>query len=225
MPKTTTTFQAARADVAAASRTLAAKGLLIGTAGNVSVRIGDHIAVTGTGVVLGEATPEQVTVVDLDGEVVAGELVPTSELELHLGVYRRYDAGAVVHTHSPEATALSLVRDELPCVHYQLLLLGGAIRVAPFAAFGTPELAESVLTALAGKLAALLANHGAVTHGPTLDQAVDNALLLEWACGVYLRAAAAGTPRVLDSEQQAAVITAALQRGYGTTRKLSEESP
>lgn len=224
MPNTTPSFESIRAEVAAAGRTLAAEGLLIGTAGNVSARADDYVAVTTTGVVLGNATPEQVTVVDLDGTVVAGEFAPTSELELHLGVYRRFNAGAVVHTHSPLATALSLVLDELPCIHYQLLLLGGAVRVAPFAAFGTPELAEYVLTALEGKAAALLANHGAVTHGPTLDKAVENAQLLEWACGVYQHAAAIGTPRALDTEQQAAVITAAISSGYGSTRKLNEES-
>lgn len=224
MPKTTTPFQIAGQDVAAACRSLAAEGLLIGTAGNISVRTGDHVAVTATGVVLADATPEDITLVDLDGAVVAGELEPTSELELHLGIYRRYDAGAVVHTHSPMATAVSTVLDELPCIHYQQLLLGGATRVAPFAAFGTPELARSVLAALDGKFAALLANHGAVTHGRTLGKAVDNALLLEWACGVYQHAAAIGTPRELDPERQAAVVTAALQRGYGTTRRINEES-
>ena len=71
-----------------------------------------------------------------------GELAPTSELDLHLGVYRRYDAGAVVHTHAPMATALSCVLDELPCVHYQMLLLGGTVPVAPYETFGTPELAR-----------------------------------------------------------------------------------
>ncbi|MEV6627701.1 class II aldolase/adducin family protein, partial [Amycolatopsis sp. NPDC051114] len=145
----------ARRAVARASNGLAGEGLLIGTAGNVSVRAGEHVAVTATGVVLGAATPDDVTVVDLDGTVVAGELAPTSELELHLGIYRRYDAGAVVHTHSPQATAVSLVLDELPCVHYQQLALGGSVRVAPFAVFGSAELAAGTLAALDGKAAAL----------------------------------------------------------------------
>src|SRR5436309_2138111 len=112
-----------RAAVADACRRLGAEGLLIGTAGNVSVRAGERVAV-----------------VDLDGKIVAGTLQPTSELDLHLGVYRRYGTGAVVHTHAPMATALSLVLDELPCIHYQLLALGGTVRVAPYATFGTPEL-------------------------------------------------------------------------------------
>ncbi|WP_290053733.1 class II aldolase/adducin family protein [Amycolatopsis solani] len=205
----------ARRSVARACHGLAGEGLLIGSAGNVSVRVGEHVAVTATRVVLSRATAADVTVVDLDGEVVAGERAPTSELELHLGIYRRYDAGAVVHTHSPQATAVSLVLDELPCVHYQQLALGGAIRVVPFAVFGSPELAAGTLTALDGKSAALLANHGAVAHGPTLEAAVDNALLLEWACGLYVRAATLGAPRVLDPAQQEAVVTAAVRRGYG----------
>ncbi|MFD4506893.1 class II aldolase/adducin family protein [Streptomyces sp. GbtcB6] len=214
-----------RAAVADVCRRLGAAGLLIGTAGNVSVRVGDRVAVTATGAVLAQLTAGQVTVVDLDGKVVAGTLQPTSELDLHLGVYRRYGAGAVVHTHAPMATALSCVLDELPCIHYQLLALGGTVRVAPYATFGTPELAESVLAALDGRSAALLANHGSVTVGPTLDKAVENALLLEWACGVYQHAAALGTPRVLDERQQLAVIEAAIARNYGTTRTLQEGKP
>ncbi|GAA4624194.1 class II aldolase/adducin family protein [Actinoallomurus vinaceus] len=213
-----------RRSVAAACHGLAREGLLIGTAGNVSARSGDRIAISATGVVLGHATLDEMTVVDPDGGVVAGDLEPSSELELHLGVYERYGAGAVVHTHSPQATALSLVLDELPCVHYQQLQIGGSVRVAPFAVFGTPELAELVLTALEGRSAALLANHGAIAHGPTLDKAVENALLLEWACGVYLRAATIGTPRALSTDEQAAVITAALSRGYGRTRRIDKEN-
>src|SRR3954471_9356297 len=143
MTDSSTALGEERAAVAAACRRLGAEGLLIGTAGNVSVRAGERIAITATGAVLAALTPDQVTVVDLDGQVVAGTLRPTSELDLHLGVYHRYGTGAVVHTHAPMATALSCVLDELPCVHYQLLTLGGAVRVAPYATFGTPELAES----------------------------------------------------------------------------------
>ncbi|MEU1180335.1 class II aldolase/adducin family protein [Streptomyces sp. NPDC005820] len=209
-----------RTAVADACRRLGAEGLLIGTAGNVSVRVDDRVAITATGAVLAALTPDQVTVVDLDGKLVEGTYEPTSELELHLGVYRRYGTGAVVHTHAPQATAVSCVLDELPCIHYQLLALGGSVRVAPYATFGTPELAESVLTALEGRSAALMANHGSVTHAVTLDQAVEHALLLEWACGVYQRAASMGTPRFLDEQQQLAVIEAAIARNYGTTRPM-----
>ncbi|NNN33901.1 class II aldolase/adducin family protein [Streptomyces sp. S3(2020)] len=223
MTDSSSAWSVERAAVADACRRLGAEGLLIGTAGNVSVRSGDRVAITATGAVLADLTPDQVTVVDLDGKIVSGTLRPTSELDLHLGVYHRYGTGAVVHTHAPMATALSLVLDELPCIHYQLLTLGGTVRVAPYATFGTPELAESVLTALEGRGGALMANHGAVTHAPTLDKAVEHALLLEWACGVYQSAAAIGQPRVLDEQQQLAVIEAAVARNYGSTQPASPE--
>ena len=208
-----------REQVAHACRQLAAEGLLIGTAGNVSARAGDRVAITATGAPLAEVGVDEVTIVDLDGTTVAGALAPTSELDLHLGVYRRFDsAGAVVHTHAPMATALSCVLDELPCVHYQMLLLGGTVPVAPYRTFGTPELAEVVLDALDGRTAALMANHGAITYGPSVEKAVELSLLLEWACTVYWRAAQLGDVSSLDGDQRAAVIAAAVERGYGTTR-------
>lgn len=210
-------LEPARERVAQAGRRLAAEGLVLGTAGNVSEREGGLVAITPTGAVLEELTPEQVTVVDLDGRVVDGGLAPTSELELHLGAYRRYDAGAVVHTHAPMATALSCVLAELPVVHYQLLTLGGGpIRVAPYRTFGTPELAEVTLDALEDRAAALMANHGAIAHAPDLGTAVEFSLLLEWACNVYWHAAAVGTPRRLDPDECQAVVDTLLERSYGS---------
>ena len=138
-------------------------------------------------------------------------------------MYQRFDAGAVVHTHAPMATALSCAVDELPVVHYQMLLMGGSIRVAPYATFGTPELAESVLDALDGRTAALMANHGAITHAADLDGAVELSLLLEWACTVYWRAATLGVPRTLDEDQRQAVVETAIGRGYGKTKRVGEE--
>jgi L-fuculose-phosphate aldolase len=217
-------LDAVREQVAATSRRLAAEGLVLGTAGNVSARSGDDVAITPTGAVLAELEPEQVSVVGLDGQQVDGDLAPTSELDLHLGVYRRYDTGAVVHTHAPMATALSCVlEDELPCVHYQMLLLGGTVPVAPYETFGTPKLASSVLDALEGCSAALMANHGAIVHAQDLDAALELSLLLEWACTVYWRAAAIGEPRVLGAEQREAVVAAALSRNYGTTHPVGDD--
>jgi L-fuculose-phosphate aldolase len=190
---------------------------VLGTAGNVSERVGELVAVTPTGAELEHVVADQVAVVDLDGRQVAGELEPTSELELHLGVYRRYGAGAIVHTHATIATALSCVLDELPVVHYQMLLLGGPVRVAPYATFGSSKLAEETLEALDGRNAALMANHGAVVHGPDMASALERSRLLEWACSVYWHAAAIGTPHALDDEQTTAAVAAAIERGYGTT--------
>jgi len=208
-----------RGSVAAAARTLAEEGLLIGTAGNVSMYDGTAVAVTATGVHLAECTAEDVTVVDLDGTVVEGRLKPTSELDLHLAVYRASANRAVVHTHAPFSTAVACVLDELPVLHYQQLLLGGAIRVAPYATFGTPELAAHTLEALEGRHAALLANHGSVAVGDDLGSAVERALLLEWLATLHHRASVLGTPRLLDEAQQTAVVEAALARHYGTTQE------
>jgi L-fuculose-phosphate aldolase len=214
-----------REQVAAACRRLADEGLLIGTAGNLSARREDLVAITPTGATLAEIAADDVSVVDLEGQVVTGKLAPTSELDLHIGAYRRFaGAGAVVHTHAPMATALSCVLDELPCVHYQMLLLGGTVPVAPYATFGTPELAQSVLDTLEGRSAALMQNHGAIAYGADLDQAVEHSLLLEWACTVYWRAAQIGEPRVLDEAERGAVVTAAIDRGYGTTVPTARSS-
>jgi L-fuculose-phosphate aldolase len=208
-----------RVQVAAACRRLADEGLVRATSGNLSARIDEeHVAITPTGGVLAELAASQIVVVDLAGAVVEGEHAPTSEIALHLGAYRRFGAGAVVHTHAPFATSLSTVLDELPCVHYEMLALGGSVRVAPYRTFGTPELAEGVLDALEGRSAALMANHGALTIGPDLDAAVEATLLLEWACGVYWRAAAVGSPRVLDDAAMGAVAATIAERGYGRLR-------
>jgi L-fuculose-phosphate aldolase len=207
-----------RAAVAAACRRLAEAGLVRGTAGNVSVRHGERVAITPTGAQLADLGADDVVVVSLDGAVIAGALAPTSELDLHLGVYARYASGAVVHTHAPNATALSCVLDELPCVHYEMLLLGGPVRVAPYATFGTPALAAGVVEALQDRTAALMANHGALTHGGDLDAAVTATELLEWAADLYRRACTVGTPRVLDAAAREAVVAHALDRGYGATR-------
>ena len=214
-----------REDVAAAARRLAAEGLLIGTAGNVSALdpATGLVAITATGVVLADCTAAQVSVVDQGGAQVDGTLEPTSELDLHLALITSYGVGAVVHTHAPNATAISCVRDDLPVLHYQQLLLGGAIRVAPYQTFGTPDLAAGVVAACVGRSAALMANHGAVTYGSTLAKAVDNALLLEWCCRLFRHASSLGTPHTLDEQQQLAVIEAAIARDYGNQKPVDRE--
>lgn len=212
-------LKAEREHVALAARRLAEGGLVTGTAGNVSARAGKMVAVTPTGAVLERLTAAEVAVVDLEGNHLDGDVAATSELGLHLGAYRRFGAGAVVHTHAPMGTALSCVLDEVPVVHYLMLGLGGPVRVAPYATFGTPELAEATLDALEGRSAALMSNHGTITLGPDPDAATEATRLLEWACTIYWRAAMVGTPRVLDAEQQQAFIDTVTARGYGTVQE------
>jgi L-fuculose-phosphate aldolase len=153
--------------------------------------------------------------VELDGSPLDGP-APTSELGLHLGVYQRFDwAGGVVHTHSPMATAIGCVLDELPPIHYQMLSLGGAVKVAPYATFGSDELHEHVLAALEGHTAALMKNHGTLTCGTGLDSAVEATLLLEWACSLYWHASQIGEPSVLSDDQLADVATQVQRLSYG----------
>ena len=206
----------ARADVIRTARRMVADGLVVGTSGNVSCRVGDLVAVTPTGTDYDTMGPADVAVVDLDGRLVDGALRPTSELPLHLAAYRDHGAGAVVHTHSTAATALSLLRTEVPLVHYQVAMFGGPVLVAPYATFGTEELRDNASAALRGRTAVVLANHGTLTTGPDLRGAYDRARQLEWVCDVWLRAAAVGEPAVPPLAEVEHVV----QRfaGYGQPR-------
>ncbi|MEU6389897.1 class II aldolase/adducin family protein [Streptomyces sp. NPDC046939] len=163
-------------------------GLVVGTSGNVSIRVGDTVLVTPSGVPYDRLGPDDLVAVDLYGERQAGTLTPTSELPMHLAVYRHTDARAVVHTHAVHATAVSTLVTELPAIHYMTAALGGRVRVAPYATYGTQELAEHVLDALSGRTGCLLRNHGTLTYGDTLDAAYDRTAQLEWMCRLWLTA-------------------------------------
>ncbi|HUI05172.1 MAG TPA: class II aldolase/adducin family protein, partial [Acidimicrobiales bacterium] len=185
-----------REAVASASRYLAEKGLVIGTAGNISARRDDLIAVTPTGSDLGDLTAEMITIIDLAGEVVDGEFAPTSEVPLHTGIYAATNALAVTHAHAMASTALSCCHDELPPLHYSCLELGGAPRTAAYATFGSQELADNVIKALEGRNAAMMQNHGSVAYGSTMKDAIHRLELLEWLAELFWRASAMGTPKV-----------------------------
>src|SRR4051794_19057833 len=183
------------------------------------MRVDDQIVVTPTGGVFGEMRAEEMAIVDPSGELVEGERGPTSELALHLLLYERMDAGAVVHTHAPYATALSCVVDEVPAVHYSMLMFGGSLRVAPYATFGTAELAANVEQGLEGGTACLMQNHGHVGYGHDLEYAVETALLVEWACTVYWRARAIGEPAALSDQQLQDVAAQVTRLGYGQMKE------
>ncbi|MCF6526289.1 class II aldolase/adducin family protein [Streptomyces sp. JJ36] len=197
------------------ARRTVADGLVVGTSGNVSARVDDTVLVTPTGVSYDRLGPDDLCAVDLAGRPVAGTLRPTSELPLHLAVYASTGARAVVHTHAVHATAVSTLVDELPAVHYLTAALGGPVRVAPYATYGSEELAWHVRTALRDRTGCLLANHGAVTCGTSLDQAYERAAQLEWMCRVWLAASSVPgrTPALLPTAELDRV-TAKL-RGYG----------
>ncbi len=200
-----------RAELVRFAQRLRPEGLVVGTSGNLSVRAGDLVAATPSGLDYDVLTPELICVTDLDGKQLEGELDPTSEMPLHLSVYNTTDHTSVVHTHATAAAVASTLVDELPVVHYLTALFGGPIRVAPYATYGTPELAASVTEALKGRAGCLMSNHGTVTVGDSLAKAYLLNQYLEWLCEVWLRAATAGaalgaSPRELPADELDRVI-------------------
>lgn len=205
--------------VVATARRTASEGLVVGTSGNVSARVGGTVLVTPSGVPYDRLLPEDLTGVDLEGNQVLGTLAPTSELPLHLAVYRNTDAAAVVHTHAVHATAVSTLVAEVPSVHYAAAMLGGPVRVAAYARYGTDELAGNMLTALRDRTGCLLGNHGTVTYGADLDEAYDRTAQLEWLCRLWLTASSVPgrTPALLTPEQLSDVGEAL--KGYGQPQR------
>jgi L-fuculose-phosphate aldolase len=192
------------------AREVAAGGLVVGSSGNLGIRRGDHLLITPRGSRLRAIDPADCVCVGLaDGAVSAdhaADSLPSSELPLHLAVYAAAPgAQAIVHTHSHFATVLSTLIDEIPAIHYVTVEFGGPVRVAPYATYGSADLAEGVAAALAGRSAALMANHGAVVLGGTLEEAIERAHQLEWLASVYWHARVFGAPALLDGEQLGAV--------------------
>lgn len=217
-------FGAERENLVAFGRRLVADGLVEGMSGNLSVRAGELIAITPSGVPYDELEPDGICLVrpggpagrgEPGGPVTASGGRPSTETPMHLAVYQATDAAAIVHTHSPFVVALSAVLDVLPAVHYAMAGLGGLVRVAPYARFGTQELASGAVSALAGRTAVILRNHGALTYGATLGQAYDRARTLEWLARVYWYACQAGTPATLDGDALAEVSAATRALRYG----------
>ncbi len=193
-----------------AAREVAGSGLVVGSSGNLGVRRGEHLLITPRGSRLAAIDPADCVCVALaDGSVSPDHVrssLPSSELPLHLAVYAAApEATAIVHTHSHFATVLSTLVDEIPPIHYVTTEFGGPVRVAPYATYGSVELAEGVAAALAGRSAALMANHGAVVTASALDRAVEQAHQLEWLASVVWHAQVFGTPKLLGQEQLGAV--------------------
>jgi L-fuculose-phosphate aldolase len=217
-------LDAARAQLVSYSARLLDDGLAVGSAGNMSVRIGDRVAITPSGISYTELRPEDICLVGMDGAELQSSETPSSETPMHLAIYAaakaqaEAQAGAVVHTHSPEVIALSAGRDELPAIHYAITGLGGPVRVAPYVRFGSAGLAASAVTALDGRSAVILRNHGAVTYGRDLAQAYDRALLLEWLARTYRLALSYGEPAILSAAELDEVTAESRRRRYGERR-------
>jgi L-fuculose-phosphate aldolase len=217
-------LQAARAQLVTYSARLLDDGLAVGSAGNMSVRVGDVVAITPSGIGYADMRPADVCLVTPAGTELTDEAgrrnaeTPSTETPMHLAIYAATSAQAVVHTHSSEVIALSASRDELPAIHYQITGLGGPVRVAPYVRFGSAGLAAAAVEALDGRSAVILRNHGAVTYGRDLAQAYDRALLLEWLARTYRLALSYGEPSILSAEALDEVTAEAKRRRYGERR-------
>jgi L-fuculose-phosphate aldolase len=216
-------LQAARTQLVSYSARLLDDGLAVGSAGNISVRAGEIVAITPSGVSYAEMHPADICLITLDGIQLGdtgdgAQETPSSETPMHLAIYAAIGAGAVVHTHSPEVIALSATRSELPAIHYAITGLGGPVRVAPYVRFGSAGLAAAAVEALEGRSAVILRNHGAVTYGRDLAQAYDRALLLEWLARTYRLALCYGEPAILSAAELDEVTAETRRRRYGERR-------
>jgi L-fuculose-phosphate aldolase len=178
------------------------EGINQGTSGNVSARWGDGMLISPSGIPYDELTPEDIVFVDAHGTHPPGQR-PSSEWRLHLGILQaRADIGAIVHTHSIHATALSMRGMEIPAAHYMVAAAGGPnIRCARYATFGTPELSARAIEALEGRSACLLANHGVVTAGPDLRRALWLAGEVEVLARQYILSLMLGGPDLLSDAE------------------------
>lgn len=185
---------------------MCAEKLSLGTSGNISIRIGDHVVISPSAVPYADLTPDMVPIIDLNGNVVEGHYKPSSETPLHTLIYRETDARAVIHTHPVYGVVLGSLRDETPLIHYMVAPMGGAVRVAPYAKFGTQELADNVLAAAKDRSAVLMQNHGAIAWGNDLESAYSKCKYLEWCCEVWCKAAAIGDPHLLTTQEVQEVV-------------------
>jgi L-fuculose-phosphate aldolase len=199
---------APRKAVVATAQAMERAGLAPNRSGNVSCRIDGGLLITPSGLPYGKMSFRDIVALDLTGTVRSGTRTPSSESPFHTAIYRaRSDAGAIVHTHSPHATALACARREIPAFHYMIALAGGPVRCAEYATFGTQALAENALRALDGRKAVLLANHGVIAIGATLETAYEVACEVEHLAGQYLQMLAAGIePVILDDAEMSRVM-------------------
>jgi L-fuculose-phosphate aldolase len=207
------------------ARRMAADDLAPGASGNLSVRRGGLMAITPSGMPYERMTPADICLIRTSDAALISGPRPSTETPMHLALYQASHVGAIVHTHSPFVIALSTVLDELPAVHYAMADLGGPVRVAPYARFGTTQLAASAAAKLAGRNAVILRNHGALACGPTLERAYERACTLEWLARVYWYARLAGAPQTLSESALAEVSDAVRALRYGEAAPPSETAP
>lgn len=216
--------EAAAQEVLAAALAMSRAGLSPGRSGNVSRRIEGGFVVTPSGLAYESLRPDDMVFLDLEGRVTAGRRKPSSEAPFHAAIYRaQAGLGAIVHTHSAKATALSCARRGIPAFHYMVAAAGGAdIPCAGYATFGTDELARSAVEALRGRRATLLANHGVIALGQTCAEALALAGEVENLAGQYLALLASGlTPVILDAAEMERVVARFADYGQTSSTRRS----
>ncbi len=187
------------------------RGLATGTFGNVSVYNPeeDLMAISPSGMDYYKTEPEDIVVMRLDGTVVEGKAKPSSEYDLHRIFYqKRPDVRAVVHTHSKYATTISCMHKPIPPIHYVIGYAGKEIPCAPYAQFGTWELAESCYETMGDRNGVLLGNHGAVAVGGNISYAMDTAQQMEFVAEIYYNCLVAGSMQCIDDEKMEKVMGA-----------------
>ncbi len=214
--------EAIKHDLVRAARKLVETGLTRGTSGNISARSPDRTDfwVTASGCSLGEASREDLVKVAFDGAVDEGSRAPSSEWRIHRDVYcARPEVQAIVHAHPPYATTIACLRRSLPPVHYEIAFAGGHdVRCASYATFGTEELSQAALSALTGRSACLLANHGMIALGATLDAALHLAGVVETVAEIYWRALAVGEPVLLERDEMERIVGKLASYGPGAAK-------
>lgn len=197
------------------------RGLNRGTSGNVSVRLDpERILITPTGITPHKLRPEDIVIVERDGSTAPGSLKPSSEWQMHQRLLQgRTDINAVLHCHSRHATILACAGRPIPAMHYMVAVSGGStIPVAPYATFGTAELADGVIEALAGRHATLMANHGQIVVAKNLDVALAIAEEVEEQAAVYWGTLAIGGPNLLDDGAMSEIFRRFATYGQRSTR-------
>jgi L-fuculose-phosphate aldolase len=202
-------LQAERQAIVKFGQKMISSQLVTGAGGNLSIfdRASGRVAISPSGIEYFDLQPEDVVITDLDGQVIDGQYTPSSELGFHLALYRqRADVNAVLHTHSVYATTIACLGWEIPAVHYLVGFSGHKVPLAPYATFGTPELAHNVATGIGDYNAVLLANHGLVAVGADLSRAFNTAEEIELVARIYYQAESVGNPVILPEEEMDRVL-------------------
>jgi L-fuculose-phosphate aldolase len=219
-------LQETREEIVVYGKKLLESNLTRGTGGNISVfdKETNLMAITPSGIDYFKIQPEQIVLIDVNtGDIVDGNSVPSSECEMHRILYKyRTDVNAVIHTHAPFATAVSCLNQSLPAVHYLVAFAGIDVRCAPYASYGTVELAKNAFEAMKDRKACLLANHGMLAAGVNLAEAFAVTEIIEFCCEIYYRAKSMGEPVILPEAEM--VYMMERFKHYGQPIKSGESS-